>query len=310
MTGIASSQLTNACEDYLAYLAVERGASPHTIESYGRDLRSYLAYLAAQDISSLDAIKRETIVAYLATLQEAQYASSSIERAVSALKGYHRFAARENLAAKDPAALVRLPKTPALLPETLSIAQMGILLDQQFPATAAGERDQTLLEVLYGCGLRVSELVNLDLAAVLFDEGYLRIHGKGDKERIVPLAGKAVTALEHYLLHARGQLHPKGQLVPREGSAVFLNMRGLRMTRQGVFKIVAKYGALVGIDELHPHSLRHSFATHLLEGGADLRSIQELLGHSDITTTQIYTHVNRSHIREEYLSTHPRAKLR
>jgi integrase/recombinase XerD len=306
----APSQLSTARDDYLAYLAVERGSSPHTITSYGRDLQHYLDFLIPQNVTTASAVTREQIMAYLATLQEAHYAPASIERAVSAIKGYHKFAVRENFASNDPAALVRLPKTPTLLPDTLSIAQISALLDQTFPATPAGERDQTMLEVLYGCGLRVSELVNLDLAAVLFDEGYLRIKGKGDKERVVPLAGKAVTALDHYLGHARGQLHPKGQLAPKEGSAVFLNTRGLRITRQGIFKIVAKYGELVGLKDLHPHSLRHSFATHLLEGGADLRSIQELLGHSNITTTQIYTHVNRSHIREEYLSTHPRARQR
>ena len=179
-----------------------------------------------------------------------------------------------------------------------------------FPSNAIGQRDKAILETLYGCGLRVSELVGLDLSALMLSDGYLRVTGKGARERIVPLAGKAEEALRAYLGQARGQLHPKRVSAVADGSAVFLNSRGRRLSRQAVHKLVARYGALVGVDNLHPHTLRHSYATHMLEGGADLRAIQELLGHSDIITTQIYTHVSRSHLREEYLSTHPRACLR
>jgi len=302
------ARLSTACDEFLAYLTVERGSSPLTIEAYGRDVRRYLVFLAGDGVGALDAITRAHITGYLAQLKAAEYAPSSIERTVSALKSFHRFAVREDLATSDPSSNVRLPKVPTTLPATLSIGQVGQLLDQAFPATPAGERDQAMLEVLYGCGLRVSELVGLDLAEVLFEEGCLRVTGKGSKERIVVLGGTAATVLERYLRTARAQLHPKRSLAPANGSAAFLNTRGTRITRQGVFKIVAHYGRLVGIADLHPHSLRHSFATHLLEGGADLRSIQELLGHSNISTTQVYTHVDRTHIREEYLSTHPRAR--
>lgn len=169
-----------------------------------------------------------------------------------------------------------------------------------------GLRDHALLEVLYGCGLRASEAAGLDVGAVFLDEGLLRVFGKGSKERVVPICGSASKTLGEYLEIGRGKLaaHAKGTLGT---PAVFLNQRGTRITRQTVFNLVATYGARVGVEGLHPHTLRHSFATHMLAGGADLRSLQEMLGHSDIATTQIYTHVDRTHIREEYLNAHPRA---
>jgi integrase/recombinase XerD len=303
----------------LSYLIVERGASPKTIEAYGRDLKRYLEWLDAQGIQTLDAIDRQQIADFLAALQvqgktqepsPSVLAPASLRRLVSSLRGFHRFCVREGLAANDPTATLRRPRVPDVLPETLSIKQAGCLLDQAFPPTPAGTRDRTILELLYGCGLRVSEVVGLNRTAVLLDEGFLRVVGKGNKERIVPLAGTAKEALKSYLTAARELLHPKRVSAPLDGLAVFLNLRGRRITRQGVFNIVGYYGTLVGIDGLHPHTLRHSFATHLLEGGADLRVIQELLGHADISTTQVYTHVDRSHLKEEYLTTHPRARLR
>jgi integrase/recombinase XerD len=295
----------NALQEYLGYLAVERGASPNTTAAYERALRSYLIY----EDCELNEITHDRITQYLQSLQEVGLAPASCEQAVSAIKGLHRFALREGLATADPSALVHLPKVPRRLPQVLSIAQVNSLLDQQFPATAAGERDRTMLEVLYGCGLRVSELCGLDRACVELADGLLLVSGKGSKQRVVPIDGTAASALASYLATYRGQLHAKRVPEPPEGSAVFLNQRGMRITRQGVFKIVAYWGRQVGIESLHPHSLRHSFATHLLEGGADLRTIQEMLGHASVTTTQIYTHVDRTHIREEYLSCHPRAKL-
>jgi integrase/recombinase XerD len=259
----------------------------------------------------VDDIERQQITDYLAELRKREQppAAASIKRLVSSLRSFHRFCVREGLSAADPTATLRLPRVPSALPDALSIAQVDRLLDQSFPATPAGARDKAILEVFYGCGLRVSEIVGLDRRAVLFEEGYLRVIGKGNRERVVPLSGTALRALRLYLETARDLLRPQRVSTPPDGVAVFLNRRGRRMTRQGVFNIVAYYGARANIDGLHPHTLRHSFATHLLEGGADLRVIQELLGHADIATTQIYTHVDRSHLREEYLSTHPRAKL-
>ncbi|MDR2587688.1 MAG: tyrosine recombinase XerD [Coriobacteriales bacterium] len=323
-----------ALDEFLSYLAVEKGASPLTVESYGRDLRRYLTRLDEQGVSDVSGIDRELITGYLAELQgfgpaapAATSASAvpaatsatpnvppppapaSLKRFVSSLKTFHRFCVREGLATSDPTATLKLPRVPATLPQTLSIEQVASLLDQSFPPTPAGARDKALLEVFYGCGLRVSEAVGLDRTAVLLDEGLLRVTGKGSKERVVPLGGTALRALADYLTTARALLHPRRVSAPPDGRAVFLNARGRRITRQGIFGIVEHYGAQVDVERLHPHTLRHSFATHLLEGGADLRTIQELLGHADIATTQIYTHVDRTHLKEEYLSCHPRARL-
>jgi integrase/recombinase XerD len=304
--------MVKALDEFLSWLAVEKGASPLTVEAYGRDLRRYLARLAEWGVEEVDGIDRGLMADYLAEVQAATPppAPASRKRLISSLRTFHRFCVREGLAASDPSATLHLPRTPATLPQTLSIEQAACLLNQEFPATPAGARDRALLEVLYGCGIRASEAVGLDRAAVLFDEGFLRVTGKGNKERVVPIDGMARSSLESYLTCARELLRPRRSIAPPDGIAVFLNARGRRISRQGVFNIVAQYGSRVGIEGLHPHTLRHSFATHLLEGGADLRTIQELLGHSDIATTQIYTHVDRSHIRVEYIAAHPRAKMK
>lgn len=291
-------------KEYLNYVAVERGCSRNTVLAYGRDLKNYLARLRDQGVTRPDQITRERIEEHVRHLRESGLAVSSVERAVSAIKGFHRFMVAERITLAHPAANLPLPKKPERLPDVISREQAAKLLDQPFPRTAAGQRDRTMLEVLYGCGLRVSELCGLDLRRVLLDEQILRVVGKGDKERIVPIVGTAARALDEYLSTWRPQLVGARVSTP----AVFLNNRGRRLSRQSVHAIVAKAGAAVGIDGLHPHTLRHSFATHMLEGGADLRIVQELLGHADISTTQLYTHLDRSHIREVYLEAHPRAR--
>lgn len=302
--------LTTDFREFISYLAVEKGSSEKTIEAYGRDIIRYLTWLDERGVASIDEVDRELVTAYLSHLNDCAYAATSLARMTSALKSFYRFCVRESLATQDPTAKLRLPKTPEKLPEVLSIEQVTSLLDQSFPPTPAGHRDKAMLEVFYGCGLRVAELVGLNRAAVLADEGYLRVTGKGNKQRVVPISGSALQSLIEYLRSSRELLHSRRVASPPDGIAVFLNSRGARISRQGVFNIVEHYGRLVGIDRLHPHTLRHTFATHLLEGGADLRAIQEMLGHADISTTQIYTHVDRSHLREEYLTTHPRAYLK
>ena len=297
-------------EEFSAYLAMERGASDNTLEGYLRDIRRYCAYLAGDGVDDLADVRRQEITAYLEVLAECGFAPASIERSLSAIKGLHRFAVAEGFAKSDPSSTVPLPKTPRRLPEVVSIAGMQQLLDQKFNDDPRGMRDRAILEVLYGCGIRVSELVGLDLQSLFLADGFIQVFGKGSKERIVPIGGTAVAALTEYLERGRNLLHSKGVAYPPDGAAVFLNARGRRITRQSVFHIVEGYGAKVGLEGLHPHTLRHSYATHMLEGGADLRTIQEILGHSDISTTQIYTHVDRSHIRDEYLTCHPRARLR
>ena len=293
--------------EYLAYLSVERGSSPKTIEAYRRDLHDYTGFLNQTAVACAEAVSRDDIVAYASHLVGRGYKTSSVERHISVVKGFHRFLYREGHSAKNPADTVKLPKVPEMLPDVVSISQMEALLAQPFEEGAFGVRNRAILEVLYGCGLRVSELVGLELTELFADEGFMRVVGKGSKERIVPISGFAAEALKRYLEEGRPALMKPGA---KASPAVFLNSRGGRLSRQSVHALVARAGMFIGIANLHPHTLRHSFATHMLEGGADLRVIQEILGHSDISTTQVYTHVDRSHIRAEYLAAHPRGKLR
>ena len=291
-------------EEYLSHLRVERGSSPLTVSAYTTDLCDYASFLDGRGVGDADDVDRACVVAYEADLVDRGYATSSVDRRVSVIKGFHRFLVREGYARRNPTDTLQLPKPPERLPDVLSASQVGAML-----AACTGDgppemRNRAILEVLYGCGLRVSECTGLDLGDCILEEGYLRVVGKGGKERISPISGAALEALGAYLERARPAL---AKPYAKPTAAVFLNARGGRLTRQSVHAIVADAGRLVGVDNLHPHTLRHSFATHMLEGGADLRVIQEILGHSDISTTQVYTHVSRTHIREEYLSAHPRA---
>ena len=293
-------------QDYLGYLVAERGSSPATIRAYQKDLDDYAQFLENEcHVKTADTITREHIIAFQNDLYKRGLASSTIARRTSTVKGYHRFLVREGLLSKDPSQTVGIPKKPEKLPDVLSVEQVCSLLDAMPLSSPREIRDAAMLEVLYGCGLRVSELVGLDVDRVRFDEGTLRVLGKGSKERLVPFSGVAAARVQQYLQDARPYLTcSKAKPCP----ALFLNARGGRLSRQSVHAIVEKAGLSIGAKNLHPHTLRHSFATHLLEGGADLRAIQEMLGHSDIATTQIYTHVQTSLLREEYLAAHPRNK--
>ena len=296
--------MDDSVREYLNCLRVERGRASRTIEAYGRDLSDYASFLKGRGISSAAQADRGDLAAYEADLMERGFAASSVKRRLSAIKGLYRYLVREERIPKSPADLIAVPKAPERLPDVLSIDQVTRLLSQPVGDKPTDIRNRTLLEVLYGCGLRASELCDLNLGDVALDEGYLRVTGKGGKDRVSPISGAAARALSRYLTEARPELESARG---KSQGAVFLNARGGRITRQSVHKIVARAGLSIGIENLHPHTLRHSFATHLLEGGADLRAIQEMLGHSDISTTQIYNHVDRSHIREEYLAAHPRA---
>jgi len=295
-------------DEFLGYLSVERGASPHTLAAYGRDLAEYLTVLEGRGVRTPDAVTRDDITAFALAAQRRGLAPSTVERRLAAVKSFHRFLVREGITENHPTARVPLPKVPDRLPDVLSLDDVERLLGQPFPDGPAGLRDRAILEVLYGCGMRVSELTGLDLSDMDLAEQLVRVFGKGGKERIVPIGGIAVHALRAYLGQGRPHLKPRAS-VGADSGAVFVSSRGTRLSRQSVFRIVRRYGAAVGLD-VHPHTLRHTFATHLLEGGADLRALQEMLGHADISTTQVYTHVDRRHIREEYLSTHPRARVR
>lgn len=295
-------------DDFLGYLAVERGASPHTISAYGGDLRAYLKFLDGRSVDPREA-SRDDVTGFMAELQRQQMAPSTVERKIAAVKSFYSFLVREGMTQSHPTVDLALPKVPARLPDVISINQAEQFLSQPFPEGPVGYRDRAALEVLYGCGLRVSELTGLDIGNVDLESGFVRVMGKGGKERLVPIAGAAQRAMADYLQHGRPYLRAKKSTTRQDPSAVFLNVRGGRLTRQAVFGIVRTYGERSGL-QLHPHTLRHSFATHMLQGGAELRSLQEMLGHADISTTQVYTHVDRAHVREEYLTTHPRARMR
>lgn len=299
-------------DEFVSYLSVERGSSPLTVRAYEHDMRVYLAFLTDPEqglsdapLASFDQVTRDTVVTYedyLITTKK--YASSSLQRSLATLKTFHAFAVREGFCSKNPTETIPMPHKPQRLPDVLSVEQVCEMLDAEDGTDPRGLRDRAILEVLYGCGLRVSELCGLDCDHVDLQEGFVLVMGKGGKERIVPLSGEAARTMQRYLEEGRPQLL-KPYAAPT--SAVFLNARGGRFSRQSVFKLVQRCGLQIGVKNLHPHSLRHSCATHMLEGGADLRVIQDMLGHSDISTTQVYTHVQRSHIKEEYVHAHPRA---
>ena len=295
-------------DDFVVFLRVERGLSGDSVKSYASDLHDYLAFMHKSDVCSVEDISRANVTDYLQDLRLRAYASSSIERHVAAIKSFHKFCVTEGITQNNPTARLPLPKIEDRLPEVITANQIALLLDQPFDNTPICIRDHAILEVLYGCALRVSELCAMDFSSLLLEEDLLRVFGKGHKERVVPIIGAARRLLEEYLRDSRPYLRTKSG-VTQDMDAIFLNARGGRLTRRSVCKIVERYGRNVKLEGLHPHTLRHSCATHMLEGGADLRTLQDMLGHSDISTTQIYTHVDRSHIREEYLSTHPRARL-
>lgn len=296
--------MKQAINEYIAWLQIERSSSPLTCSAYRHDIEAYASYLEKiYCIIDPDEITQEEVLAYLSSLLEQGKSPATRERAISVLKGFHRFCIQEHFCKQDPTGALAYPKKPLKLPDVLSIDQVDALMDTIPDDSALHIRDRAMLEVLYGCGLRVSELVGLDRERLYLDDGFLLVFGKGSKERMVPISGLALSWLERYLAEARVALYRP----QKPTGAVFLNSRGGRISRQSVHKIVACAGTAINVSSLHPHTLRHSFATHLLEGGADLRAIQDMLGHSDIATTQIYTHVHMQHLKEEYLDAHPRA---
>lgn len=296
--------IARACDEYLDHLVIERGSARNTVDAYRRDLAHYARFMAERGVDDAGEVGRADVEAFMSSFVELDYAATSAERALAAVRGMHTFLVAEHLCDHNPTRGVPLPRRAQRLPDVLSIEQARALVEQPFPSTAAGLRDHAILEVLYGCGLRVSELCGLNLRDVFLDDELLRVLGKGSKERVVPLMGAARTAFDLYLVDGRPQLARIG----RPEDAVFLNMRGGRLSRQSVHALCERYGRIAGIEGLHPHTLRHSFATHLVEGGADLRAVQELLGHANISTTQIYSHIDLTHVRWEYLTAHPRAR--
>ena len=293
-----------ALDLYLAYCKLERRLSPNTITAYSRDLTRYLDFMESKGLISPDRAAGADVSDYLARLAEEGLSSRSRARATSALRRFHLFLVRQGLCPSDPTADLSIPKIGRKLPKVLSMEEVAALLAAPGKESPLALRDTAILETLYASGLRVSELTGLNASSVKLDAGFLRVLGKGGKERLVPLGDAAVAAIERYLNEGRPRLLDR--LKP--GPALFLSRRSRRLTRDAVYKLVDKYALLAGIARrVSPHILRHSFATHLLEHGADLRSVQAMLGHADIGTTEIYTHLNREALRRVYDRAHPRA---
>lgn len=297
-----TQEIDNAIADYLHYIRIERGLSNNTIKSYHQDLQQFGAYVTTQQLR-LNQIDHVVILSWLGQLNELGKSNNSVIRMVTSLRKFFGYLFQEKIVLHNPMLDVKPPKKAEHLPSILSVEEIDALLNVPTEQTPLGVRNRTLIEVLYATGLRVSELVNLKMSDLHLQLGLIQTIGKGDKERIIPIGEVAAEWLEKYFSSSRLAL-----LKEKESQFVFLNDRGDQLSRQGVWKIIKKLVLAAGINkEVSPHTLRHSFATHILENGADLRIVQELLGHADISTTQIYTHISKKRLSEVYDNFHPRA---
>jgi integrase/recombinase XerD len=300
-TPLAARPFEDLVLDFLAYLEFERGLSRNTLEAYRSDLLQYGAFLAGAGRGALEA-DHETLTRFLDELA-GEVAPATLQRKVACLRSFYRHLRREELLDHDPTARVKAPRRSQRLPQVLNRAEVARLLSQPKGTDPSALRDRALLETMYACGLRASEAIALELLDVDLDLGVLRARGKGSKERIVPIGRQAVAAQRAYLARGRPAL-----VGLREEPHLFVNRRGTGLTRQGLYKIVQRHARGAGLqDRMSPHTLRHTFATHLLAGGCDLRSLQEMLGHADIATTQVYTHLSAERLKETYFEAHPRA---
>ena len=292
---------------FLSYLRVEKALAQNTILAYGRDLRRFAEFLRKRHKLRMDDVTREDVVDFLSNLYKEKLDSRSVARFLVSLRGLFKFAMMENLITIDPTENLESPKIRSSLPTYLRVEEINKLLEAPNLATPLGQRDRAMLEVLYSTGLRVSELLNLRVSDIDMRIGCVRCIGKGDKERLVPIGRKAIEAVEQYLAQGRPKF-ARPSSPPPHNNVLFLTSIGRRLSRVGIWKILHDYGVRLGLrGRLTPHKLRHSFATHLLEGGADLRSVQLMLGHADISTTQIYTHVVEERLKQIYKAHHPRA---
>ncbi len=289
-------------DDFINFLSVERGLANNTTVSYRRDLLGYTKYLGKQGIETIDGVKREDITSYMHQQKDANLSASSICRSLAAIKMFHRFLVRERLAKEDPTNLLETPKLWKRIPDVLSSDEVESMIKMSYGRHWQQIRDHAILELLYASGMRVSELVDLKLESVSIEGGYVRCIGKGRKERIVPIGKRAQEALKKYLEQVRKKL-----IKTNFTNVLFLSRLGKKISRQSIWAIIKDYAKKAKIKkQVKPHTLRHSFATHLLEHGADLRSVQEMLGHSDISTTQIYTHVDKERLKLVHKQFHPR----
>ncbi|MDD4898993.1 MAG: site-specific tyrosine recombinase XerD [Candidatus Omnitrophica bacterium] len=287
---------------FLDYLSVERGLANNTISSYRQDLNAYFDYITGKSINALSQTNRNNVTDFMLFQKNKGIGANSIARRLAAIKSFYRFCVRERILNTDPTSLVETPKLWKRIPESLSVGEVEMLLNQPDSRHIQGLRDKAILETLYASGMRVSEAVNLRQDNVNLEIGFLRCIGKGNKERVIPLGKKAIASIKRYLEASRPKLLGK-----KTSEFLFLNRMGGKISRQSFWKLIKKYARSAGIKKaIKPHLLRHSFATHLLERGADLRSVQEMLGHANISTTQIYTHVNKERLKAIHRMYHPR----
>ncbi|WP_110927539.1 site-specific tyrosine recombinase XerD [Bacillus massiliglaciei] len=292
-------------KDFIHYLTVEKGLAKNTIISYERDLKSYMLYIRNVEVlSSWNDCRRMNIMHFLAHLKDQGKSSKTIARHIASIRSFHQFLLREKTAEQDPSIHIETPQPERSLPKVLGMEEVEALMEAPKTSDEYGLRDKAMLELLYATGMRVSEMIQLDVSDVHSTMGFVRCVGKGNKERIIPIGHTALSAIEAYLEKGRGALASR----KHRTDSLFLNHHGNRLTRQGFWKILKKLGKEARIEkEITPHILRHSFATHLLMNGADLRAVQEMLGHADISTTQIYTHISNVRIKDVYTKFHPRA---
>ncbi|ESU30276.1 tyrosine recombinase XerD [Bacillus sp. 17376] len=292
-------------DDFIHFLVVEKGLSKNTIVSYKRDLNSYITYLRKiEQLGDLNGVQRAQIVHFLGHLKDTGKSSKTLARHIASIRAFHHFLLREKAVDHDPTVHIESPQHERSLPKVLSMEEVETLLDSPKLTDHFGYRDKAMLEMMYATGIRVSELIGLTLSDVHLTMGFVRCMGKGSKERIIPIGKTASDAIEQYLEKGRPKLVSKKY----KDDSLFLNHHGKGLSRQGFWKILKRLATEAGIEkELTPHTMRHSFATHLLENGADLRAVQEMLGHADISTTQIYTHVTKTRLKDVYTKFHPRA---
>ncbi|MCO5267123.1 MAG: site-specific tyrosine recombinase XerD [Lentimicrobium sp.] len=293
---------------YKAYLQVERSMPANTVDAYCRDISKLVAYFNAgnQEIKPSQ-VQLKDLQLFVNTLADIGIAASSQSRIISGIRSFFSYLLIENEVLTDPTELLAMPRIGRKLPDVLTIDEMELLIQTIDLSNSNGERNKAILETLYGCGLRVSELINLKISDLFFTDGFIKVTGKGDKQRIVPIGNKASAQIERYMTYVRRT----GKIQKGQEDFLFLNARGAKLTRAMIFEIVKKAIAGTGIKKnISPHSLRHSFATHLVENGADLRAVQEMLGHASITTTEIYTHLDREYLRTNILKYHPRRNMK
>lgn len=297
--------MENYLIEFLNFLRIERNAAKNTVLSYQNDLNRYLIFLRKRGLSELDKVKPSDILALISFLNELGYAPASNARNLSAIRMFHRFLEGEGYLHFDPTINISFPKQSKHLPSVLIQTEIELILEQPDLSKLKGIRDKAMLEFLYATGIRVSELISISMPDLFFSEGFIRVLGKGSKERIIPIGEHAIYYTNHYLSQVRPVIAKKGT----SRNVVFLNWQGKPLSRMGFWKILHSYIIQAGIKKkVTPHTFRHSFATHLIEGGADLRAVQEMLGHADISSTQIYTHLDREYLKEVHRTFHPREK--